>query len=162
MPYIKNFQDPKLTQLTKPCNRQPLYIFVTGKRTSSLPAFLPLSTHTKSSVHTPWPKFSGLPGMPVLNHLPAFMQINSSSNCSFPQGSPVYDPTPQYVVPHLTFFSSCLYSSFGLYVLPFIVIYLSCISSLSLQVDYKVLGGLIHLRICSNEHTRKRSITGCC
>ena len=162
MPYIKTFQDPKLTRLTKPCNLQPLYIFVTGKLASSLPAFLPLSTHMKSSLQTPWPKFSGLPGMPVLNYLPAFMQINSSSNCSFPQGRLVYDPTPQYVVPHLTFFSSCLYSSFGLYVLPFIVIYLSCISSLSLQVDYKVLGGLIHLCICSNVHTRKRSITGCC
>lgn len=136
-------------------------VYLCHRKTGFLPPCLPPpSTHSKSSLQTPWPKFSGVPGMPVLNHLPAFTQINS--NCSFPQGSPVHDPTPQYVVPHLTFFSSCLYSSFGLYVLPFIVIYLSCISSLSLQVDYKVLRGLIHLRIFSNEHTRKRSITGCC
>lgn len=117
------------------------------RRTGFLEAASPSpNTDTEIILPTPWPVFLGLPGMVTLNHLPASMQMNSSSNVHFLSPPTVCCPASD-LLQHLSVLLICsLCATF--------YCYFSFVYIFSLQVDYKVLEGLIHLCICSNEHTR--------
>lgn len=59
--------------------------------------------------------------------------------------------TISYAVPPQKYFRTCAFL-FGFHVLPFMVIYLTVYLSLCKWIS-KPLEGLIHLSICSNEHS---------
>lgn len=125
------------------------HVFVPRRLASSLSSLL--NAHTEPSLQTLWPMFLGIAGPATSNHPPALMRLTLP-----PTFISLWKPDVT-VPPHSML--SLLWPSSALVCTPHLVfmchlllLFIFPVYLLSLQVDYKVLKGLIHLHICSNEH----------